>query len=192
MNTRSLSFSLLALVTATALSACSADDPSGSAATGASASPGASASSRSAPSRSAAPAGSGVPNTSDGAAVVDNDAVLEIDDQKSEGPTVNVKAAAVTTGGWVVVAADGGRNVLGYGEVPAGSSPQLVQVSLAEIITKPTELTARLYDDANKDGFYGSGDKPVTNDDADDDDDVTAFAGELEVFSFTGADVINK
>lgn len=178
MKTRSLTLPLLALTTATVLSSCSTEDTP----TTAGATPGAGSSAAA----SAAPA----PVTED--AVVDNDAVLEIEDQVSEGPTVNVKAAAVTGGGWVVVASDGGSNVLGAGQVPAGTSPQLVQVSLAEIITEETELTARLYDDANADGLYGAGDKPVSNDDADDDDDAAAFAGELEVFRFTGADVINS
>ena len=171
MNKRSLTLPVLALAATAVLSACTTE------------------------STPTAPVASGpaVAPTGEAAgpeAVVDNDAVLEVEDQKSEGPTVNVKAAAVTAGGWVVVAADGGRNVLGYGQVPAGSTPTLVQVSLAEIITEPTELVARLYDDANADGIFGAGDKPVSNDDNDNDD--AGFPGESATFMFSGADVINS
>ena len=124
--------------------------------------------------------------STDAPAVGDPAAVLEIEDQVSKGPTVNVKAAAVTKGGWVVVASEGGRNVLGAGMVPAGTTATLVQVSLAEIITEPTELVARLYQDDVADGLYGVGDKPVGNGDKDDDD---TGEGEVETFTFTGEDV---
>lgn len=125
----------------------------------------------------------------DAAGQVVDTAVLSVEDQVSKGPTVNV-TAALADGGWVVVTADDGRNVLGAGEVPPGTAPQLVQVSLAEVLTEPTELQARLYDDRTADGLYGAGDRPVANAERDDDDDP-AFAGETEVFTFTGADVVD-
>lgn len=122
--------------------------------------------------------------------VVDEAAVLEVEDQKSEGPTVLARAAA-TDGGFVVVIGDEGRNVLGYSEVPAGTEPENVQISLAEEITDEVELIARLYADTNGDGLYGAGDEPITNDEDDDDDDPDAFAGEQEVFQFEGEPVVN-
>ncbi len=178
MKTRSLTLPVLALAATAVLSACTTETTPTAPVAGASGS-------SSAPTAVTPTGAAAAPE-----AVVDNDAVLEVEDQTSEGPTVNVKAAAVTAGGWVVVAADGGRNVLGYGEVPAGSTPTVVQVSLAEIITEPTELVARLYDDANGDGIFGAGDKPVTNDDNDNDD--AGFPGESATFMFTGADVVNN
>ncbi|MCW2613060.1 MAG: hypothetical protein JWN08_54 [Frankiales bacterium] len=175
MRTRSLPLSLLALSTAAVLSACTVEDTP--------AAPGAAV---------GASAGASVaPSAADTGPTVDTSAVLEVEDQVSEGPTVNVKAAAVTDGGWVVVLSEGGSNVLGAGMVPAGATSSLVQVSLAEILTEETELVARLYDDSNADGLYGAGDKPVSNDDADD-DDTDEFPGEQETFSFRGADVINS
>ncbi len=167
MTTSSLSLSVFAVAGVLALSACSTE-----------------ATPSAAPSASA-PA----PDSADPSGIVAAQAVLEVDDQVSQGPTVNVKAAAVPEGGWVVVAADGGRNVLGYGQVPKGTAPQLVQVSLAEVITKDTELVARLYDEANPDGLYGAGDKPVGNDQKDEDD---LAGGESETFTFRGADVVNS
>ena len=171
MTPRPLALSLLALSATAVLSACTTESTPTAPLAG-------------------APAVTPTGEAAGPAAVVDNDAVLDVEDQKSAGPTVNVKAAAVTAGGWVVVASDGGRNVLGYGQVPAGSTSTVIQVSLAEIITEPTELVARLYDDANADGIFGAGDRPVTNDDNDNDD--TGFPGESATFMFSGADVINK
>src|SRR5687767_3096503 len=63
--------------------------------------------------------------------VEDPAAVLQVEDQKSEGPTVLAKAAA-TKGGFIVVYSEDGRNELGTGEVPAGTTAVDVQVSLAE------------------------------------------------------------
>jgi hypothetical protein len=122
--------------------------------------------------------------------VVDENAVLEVEDQESEGPTVLARAAA-TDGGFVVVLGDDGRNVLGASNVEAGTEPQDVQISLAEEIVDQVELIARLYADTNGDGLYGAGDEPITNGEEDDSDDPEAFAGEQEVFQFKGEPVIN-
>ena len=168
-----LSLPLLALSAALTMSACTTE-PTPSAPTA----------------QGAASAGTDAAGTP--AVKVDAKALLEVDDQKSAGPTVNVKAAVVTDGGFVVVASEGGRNILGYSLVPAGAGPTLVQVSLAEIITTPTELVARLYDDANGDGLYGAGDRPVSNGSDDKADKASSFPGESVTFMFTGADVINR
>jgi hypothetical protein len=122
--------------------------------------------------------------------VVDESAVLEVEDQKSEGPTVLARAAA-TDGGFVVVIGDEGRNVLGYSEVEAGTEPQDVQISLAEELVDEVELIARLYADTNGDGLYGAGDEPISNGEEDDSDDPEAFPGEQEVFQFEGEPVVN-
>jgi hypothetical protein len=122
--------------------------------------------------------------------VQDENAVLEVEDQTSEGPTVLARAAA-TDGGFVVVLAEEGRNVLGYSEVAAGTEPENVQISLAEEIVEEVELYARLFADTNGDGLYGAGDEPITNGEEDDSDDPDAFAGEQEVFQFEGKPVVN-
>jgi hypothetical protein len=123
--------------------------------------------------------------------VVDGAAVLQVEDQTSEGPTVLAKAA-ITQGGFVVVYGDNGRNELGSGQVDPGTAPQDVQVSLAEELTEPTPLLARLYADTDGDGLFGAADQPVTNGEDDDSDDPEAFAGEQETFSFTGKPVVNS
>lgn len=138
---------------------------------------------------------SGVPGaikSPDNSVVVDPAAVLTVKDQDSQGPTVNVEAAAVTKGGFVVVSSDKGRNVLGTGMVPAGTTPQKVQVSLAEEITKKTPLIARLYADTNGDGLYGAGDKPVARSTKGDDRGGPPFPGLQVSFSFTGKPVVNN
>lgn len=122
--------------------------------------------------------------------VEDENAVLEVKDQKSEGPTVLARAAA-SKGGFVVVIGDEGRNVLGYTQVPEGTEPQDVQISLAEEIVDEVELIARLFADTSGDGIYGAGDEPITNGEEDDSDDPDAFAGEQEVFQFEGEPVVN-
>lgn len=144
-----------------------------------------------APTAEGAP-GAGSPAAGSLAAKVDAKAVLEVEDQQSAGPTVNVKAAAVTDSGFVVVASDGGRNILGYSLIPAGGKPTLVQVSLADIITAPTELVARLYDDTNGNGLYGAGDRPVSNSSAGSTEPASNFAGQSVTFMFSGADVVDK
>ena len=123
--------------------------------------------------------------------VEDPAAVLEVEDQASQGPTVRVKGAAVTAGGFVVVGSDGGKNILGFGNVPPGTAAQTLQVSLAEELTEQVELTAQLFSDDNGSGLYDAGDRPVSNGQDDEDDDAEVFAGELEVFSFTGKAVQN-
>lgn len=163
MKTPHRSLSLLVLPLALVLSACTADKP---------------------PAADDAPVGDPIPEVKP---VQDPDAVLEVEDQKSEGPTVLAKAA-VTDGGFVVVFGDEGRNVLGYSEVEPGTTPQDVQISLAEEPTEQIELTARLYADTSGDGFYGDGDEPVDNGDKDDDD---TDEGEQEKFSFQGKPVVN-
>ena len=163
---RSLPLSLLALPLAVALSACTADAP---------------------PPASDQPVGDPVQEVEP---VVDPAAVLEVEDQTSEGPTVLARAAA-TAGGFVVVLGDNGRNVLGFSEVPAGTEPQDIQISLAEEPTEEIDLSARLYADTNGDGLYGDGDLPIDNGEQDDSDDAEVFAGELETFTFQGKPVVN-
>ncbi len=131
-----------------------------------------------------------IPVASPEVAITDPAAVLTVEDQTSEGPTVNVKAVALTKPGFVVVAGDGGRNILGTGNVDAGAAPQMIQVSLAEEPTEKIELIARLYTDSDGDGFFSAGDEPVTN--GKNDDSGSSFAGLEQIFDFTGAKVINN
>lgn len=170
MRTRSFRLPVLSLAAVAALSACTADTPPSPAGPEASGAGGA---------------------VEDLKVVTDPDAVLKVEDQTSEGPTVLAEAAA-TKGGFVVVLADEGRNVLGTGVVPAGTEPADVQVSLAEEPTEEIELIARLYADTDGNGLYSAGDQPVTNDEDDDSDDAEVFPGEQEIFSFTGKRVVNQ
>lgn len=181
MKTHSLSASLLALTTALALSACTTENEP--VAPGA-ASGGASAGASGAPAEGAQAA----PLVT----VEDPAAVLEVEDQTSEGPTVRVKVASVAKGGFVVVSSEEGRNVLGAGNVPAGTTPATLQVSLAEDVNEKTELYAQLYNDEDGNGVFSAPDRPVSNGKDDDDDDAERFAGELEVFDFTGKSVVNS
>ena len=123
--------------------------------------------------------------------VEDPAAVLTVVDQKSEGPTVLAKAAA-TKGGFIVVYSEDGRNELGTGMVPAGTTPADVQVSLAEEPTEPIPLLARLFADTDGNGLYSAGDMPITNGKDDANDDAEVFLGEQETFSFTGKKVVNS
>ncbi len=123
--------------------------------------------------------------------VEDPAAVLQVADQKSEGPTVLAKAAA-TKGGFVVVYGDEGRNELGTGIVPPGTAAADVQISLAEEPTEELQLLARLFADTDGNGLYSAGDMPITNGQDDDSDDVEVFQGEQESFSFTGKKVVNS
>ena len=185
MNTHTLTASLLAVTAALALTACSTEDASTSTAT---ATPGGAATSGSAPGASTA---AQQPSDST-AAVADPAAVLEVEDQTSEGPTVRVKLAAVTDGGFVVVAGDGGKDILGFANVPVSPTAATLQVSLADEVNEKTELVAMLYRDDDHSGLFDAGDRPVTNGKADSDDDPKAFPGELETFSFTGKPVVNS
>jgi hypothetical protein len=168
MTMRSLRLPVLSLAAVAALSACTAEAPPPVA--GGSAAPNA------------------APSTN---TVQDPAAMLEVEDQTSEGPTVFAKAA-VTKGGFVVVYADEGRNTLGTGIVPPGTEPTDVLVSLAEEPTEEIQLTARLFADTDGNGLYGAGDEPVSNGEDDDSDDVESFPGEQEAFSFTGKKVVNS
>lgn len=169
MRTRSFRLPLLSLAAVAALSACTAETPP-----------------------PAGPESSGAEGAAEDLKVVtDPDAVLKVEDQTSEGPTVLAEAAA-TKGGFVVVFADEGRNVLGTGIVPAGTEPADVQVSLAEEPTEEIELIARLYADTDGNGLYSAGDQPVTNGKDDDSDDAEVFPGEQATFSFTGKRVVNQ
>lgn len=123
--------------------------------------------------------------------VEDPAAVLQVEDQKSEGPTVLAKAAA-TKGGFIVVYAEDGRNELGSGIVPPGTTAADVQVSLAEEPTEQIALLARLFADTDGNGLYSAGDMPITNGQDDDNDDAEVFLGEQETFSFTGKKVVNS
>lgn len=168
MKTRTLTAPLLALTAALALTACTTEaEPV-------------------APSAADNAAPSPVP------AVGDPAAVLEVEDQTSEGPTVRVKLAAVTAGGFVVVASDGGKNILGFANVPASTTAATLQVSLADEVNEKTELVAMLYSDDDKSGLFDAGDRPVSNGKDDEDDDLEVFGGEREVFSFTGKPVVNS
>lgn len=164
MKTPHRSLPLLVLPLALVLSACTAEKP---------------------PAVDDGPVGDPIPEVKP---VEDPAAVLEVEDQKSEGPTVLAKAAA-TAGGFVVVFGDEGRNVLGFSEVEPGTEVQDVQISLAEEPTEELQLTARLYADSNGDGFYGDGDMPIDNGEKDDDDGDEP--GELAEFSFQGKPVVN-
>jgi hypothetical protein len=168
MDSRTLRLPLLALATVAALSACTAQTPP--TATGGT---------------GAAGGGDVLPTITP---VVDPAAVLQVADQKSEGPTVLAKAAA-TKGGFIVVYGDGGRNELGSGRVEPGTTPQDVQISLAEEPTEQLDLIARLYADTDGNGLYGAPDLPVTNGEDDQSDDAEAFGGEQETFSFQGKPV---
>ena len=170
MTTRSLRLPVLSLAAVAALTACTAEAPPPVAGAGGSEAPNA------------------VPSLN---VVQDENAVLEVEDQTSEGPTVFAQAA-VTEGGFVVVYADEGRNTLGTGIVPPGTEPTEVLVSLAEEPTEEIQLTARLFADTDGNGLYGAPDEPVSNGEDDDSDDVESFPGEQEQFSFTGKKVVNS
>ena len=126
-----------------------------------------------------------VPST---AVVTDAAAVLEVEDQTSEGPTVLVTAAA-TKGALVVIFSEDGRSVIGTGAVEATTTPTKVQVSLADQPTEEIELVARLFADTDRNGFYGGSDSPLTNGKDDDSDDAEVFPGEQASFSFQGKKV---
>jgi hypothetical protein len=169
MDTRTLRLPLLALACAAAVSACAAETPP-------------------APAEPAGAAGGDA--TPAVQPVQDPAAMLQVEDQKSEGPTVLAKAA-ITQGGFVVVYAEEGRNELGSALVAPGTAPQNVQISLAEEPTEPIALLARLFADTDRNGLFGAGDLPVTNGQDDDSDDAEVFLGEQESFSFTGKPVVN-
>lgn len=138
-----------------------------------------------------APTGAVAAGPSGPTTLTDSSAVLTVQDQTSEGPTVTIKAVALSEPGHVVIVGDGGRNVLGSSLVEPGSTPTSIQVSLAEEPTEKITLMARLYADTDGDGFYSAGDQPVTNGKAGD-DTPAAFAGLQQTFSFTGAKVVNN
>lgn len=167
MSTRLKTLSVSPLLLALALTGCTSEQPP--------------------PSSGSSPVGDPVPSA---AVVNDPAAVLEVEDQTSEGPTVLAKAAA-TDGGFVVVYGDDGRNTLGTGIVKPGTEPQDVQVSLAEEPTEEIELIARLFADSDGNGLFSAGDQPISNAEDDDSDDAEAFAGEQESFSFQGKKVVN-
>ena len=173
MDTRTFCLPLLAVATVATLSACTAETPP------------------QAPTGGQTGAVAPEPSLPTITPVQDPAAVLQVADQKSEGPTVLAKAA-ITNGGFVVVYADAGRNELGTGRVEPGTTPADVQVSLAEEPTEPIDLIARLYADTDGNGLYGAGDLPVTNGEDDDTDDVEVFGGEQEAFNFTGKKVVNS
>jgi len=170
MSTRLKTLSASSLIAALALTGCTSEQPPPAAGNGSS------------------PVGDPIPSA---ATVTDPDAVLEVEDQTSEGPTVLARAAA-TDGGFVVVYGDDGRNTLGTGIVEPGTEPQDVQVSLAEEPTEQIELIARLFADTDGNGLFSAGDQPITNGEDDDSDDAEAFAGEQEAFTFQGKKVVNS
>jgi hypothetical protein len=175
MRTRTSALSVLPLALVLAATGCTAETPPTPAAEG-----GAQA--------SVAPAGDPIPSITP---VTDPAAVLEVEDQTSEGPTVLARAAA-TAGGFVVVYSDEGRNELGSGTVPASATASDVQVSLAEELTEEVQLLARLFADTDRNGLFSAGDMPITNGEDDDSDDAEVFLGEQETFSFTGKPVVNS
>ena len=126
-----------------------------------------------------------VPST---AVVTDAAAVLEVEDQTSEGPTVVVTAAA-TKGALIVIFSEDGRSVMGTGLVDPGTKPARTQVSLADQPTDEVTLIARLFADTDGNGFYGGADAPLTNGKDDDSDDAEVFPGEQASFSFQGEKV---
>lgn len=140
------------------------------------------------------PPASGVPVASaeprPPAALTDPAAVLVVEDQTSEGPTVRIKAVALSEPGHVVIVGDDGRNVLGSSLVEPGATASSIQVSLAEQPTKKIRLMARLYADTDGDGFFSAGDRPVT--DGKPDDASGTFPGLQRTFDFTGAKVVNN
>ena len=169
MSSRLKTLSASSLLVALALTGCTSEEPPP-------------------PSGGSSPVGDPVPSA---AVVQDAAAVLEVEDQTSEGPTVLAKAAA-TAGGFVVVYGDDGRNTLGTGIVEPGTEPQAVQISLAEEPTEQIELIARLFADTDGNGLFSAGDQPISNDEDDDSDDAEQFAGEQEEFSFQGKKVVNS
>lgn len=126
-----------------------------------------------------------VPST---AVVVDEAAVLEVEDQTSEGPTV-VATAAASKGGFVVILSGDGRDVMGTSIVEPGTEATKIQVSLADQPTDEIELIARLFADTDGNGIYGAADQPISNDEDDDSDDSEVFPGEQASFSFQGKQV---
>ena len=178
MRTRTAALSVLPLAVVLAVSGCTAEAPPA---------PGA-GNGDAAEEPAAAPAGDPPPSITP---VSDPAAVLTVADQTSEGPTVLAKAAA-TKGGFIVVYADEGRNELGSGIVPPGTTPADVQVSLAEEPTEKIQLLARLYADTDGNGLFSAADTPITNGQDDDSDDPKVFPGEQETFSFTGKKVVTS
>lgn len=168
MSPRTATLSLMSVLAVVALSACSPQTPPAPAGAGAS-----------------VPGPDPVPST---AVVVDEAAVLEVEDQTSEGPTVLATAAA-TKGGFIVLLSEDGRDVMGTGAVEPGTEAKKVQVSLADEPTDEIELIARLFADTDGNGIYGAGDQPITNGEDDDSDDAEVFPGEQATFSFQGKKV---
>ncbi|TAL26526.1 MAG: hypothetical protein EPN99_00215 [Frankiales bacterium] len=164
MSPRTATVSLMSVLAVAALSACSPETPP---------SPTGGAS---------VPGPDPVPST---AVVVDEAAVLEVEDQTSEGPTV-VATAAATKGGFIVILSGDGRDVMGTGMVEPGTEAKKIQVSLADEPTDEIELIARLFADTDGNGIYGAADQPISNDEDDDSDDAEVFPGEQAAFSFTG------
>ena len=169
MSPRSASLSVMSVLAVAALTACSPETPP--AVGGPAADPSASVGGP-----------DPVPSTS---VVTDAAAVLEVEDQTSEGPTVLVRAAA-TKGALIVILSEDGRSVMGTGAVEATTKPTEVQVSLADQPTDEIELVARLYADNDRNGFYGAADSPLTNGKDDESDDAEVFPGEQATFSFQG------
>lgn len=170
MSPRTATLSLMSVLAVASLSACSPETPPAV----------------SGPSSDASVAGPDpVPSTT---VVTDPAAVLEVEDQTSEGPTVLVSAAA-TKGALIVILSGDGRSVIGTGIVDAGTEAKKTQVSLADQPTDEIELIARLYADTDRNGLYGAADQPLTNGKDDDSDDAEVFAGEQASFTFQGKKV---
>ncbi len=168
MSPRTALVSLLSVSTVVALSACSPETP---------------------PSPAGAPASVAGPDPVPSSSVVtDPTAVLEAEDQTSEGPTVVVTAAAAK-GALIVILSEDGRSVMGTGTVEPGTEAKKTQVSLADQPTDEIKLIARLYADTDRNGFYGAADSPLTNGKDDDSDDAEVFPGEQASFSFQGKKV---
>ena len=168
MSPRTAALSLMSVTAVVALTACSPETP---------------------PPAAGAPASVGGPDPAPSMSVVtDAAAVLEVEDQTSEGPTVLVSAAA-TKGGLIVILSKDGRDVMGTGAVEPGTEAKKVQVSLADQPTDEIELIARLFADTDGNGIYGAADQPLTNGEDDDSDDAEVFPGEQATFSFQGKKV---
>ena len=176
MRSRPAALSVLPLAVVLAVAGCTAETPPAPGGSGA------------VPVDSGAPAEPEVPTI---VPVEDPAAVLQVEDQTSEGPTVLAKAAA-TKGGFIVVYSEEGRNELGSSIVPPGTAAANVQISLAEEPTEEIALLARLFADTDGNGLFSAGDMPITNGQDDDSDDAEVFLGEQETFSFTGKKVVNS
>jgi hypothetical protein len=109
----------------------------------------------------------------EGQAGSDQQADLSVEDQQGDGSSVVVDTVSAPQGGFVVVTASDGGAVLGWSQVPVGTTDD-TEVPLAPALTEQTDLTATLHADTDGNGTFDPGTdqavpEPVSGDDDSDD-----------------------